>query len=151
MYNLVKFILKYHFTFLFILLEIIAGIIIFQNNKYQQVKFLNTSNFLTGGIYTIQSNIKSYFKLKEVNQQLAEENAELRKKVGEVFYSEIPTIYNDTVFKTDTIVVDTTRRLSFIAAKVISNSINKQFNIVFSTTCFQFPRLCDVRLIFQRN
>ena len=131
MYNLVKFILKYHFTFLFIILEIFAGIIIFQNNKYQQVKFLNASNFLTGGVYSFQENVKSYFKLKEVNRKLAEENAELRNQVNEIFYSEIPTLYNDTVFKNDTIIVDTTRHLKHIAAKVISNSVNKQFNIIY--------------------
>jgi len=131
MYNLVKFIAKYHFTFLFIILEIIAGVIIFQNNKYQKVKFLNASNFLTGGIYSFQENVKSYFKLKEVNQQLAEENAFLRNQVTEILYAEVPTIYNDTVFVNDTVIVDTTRQLKHIAAKVISNSINKQFNLIY--------------------
>lgn len=131
MYNLVKFILKYHFILLFVLLEIFAGVIIYQNNKYQQVKFLNASNFLTGGIFNIQSNVISYLKLKETNQALAEENAFLRNQVNEVFYTEIPTIYNDTIFKNDTVVVDTSRHLKHIAAKVISSSINKQFNIIF--------------------
>lgn len=131
MYNLVKFILKYHFIILFVLLEIFAGVIIVQNNKYQQVKFLNAANFLTGGVFNIQSNITSYLKLKETNEALAEENANLRNQVTEIYYSEIPTIYNDTVFKNDTVIIDTTRHLKHITAKVISNSTNKQFNVVF--------------------
>lgn len=131
MYNLVKFILKYHFIILFILLEIFAGIIIFQNNKYQQVKFLKASNVLTGGLFTIQSNITSYLKLKEANKELADENALLRSQLNEVYYTEIPTVFNDTVFKSDTVVVDSSRHLQHIAARVISNSLNKQFNIVF--------------------
>jgi rod shape-determining protein MreC len=98
MYNLIKFILKYHFTILFILIELIALSIVFQNNQYQKVKFLNASNVVTGGVYQIQSTILDYFKLKEINELLAEENARLKNEVFEINYVEIPTIYQDTVY-----------------------------------------------------
>ena len=131
MYNLVKFILKYHFTILFIFIELVALFIIFQNNKYQKVKFLNASNFVTGTVYSAQSSVTEYFKLKEVNERLAQENAALQHQLKEINYVEIPTLYNDTVFVMDTVIVDTTRQLYFTTAKVISNSLNKQFNTVF--------------------
>lgn len=131
MYNLVKFILKYHFSILFILIEFIAIFILIQNNKYQQVKFLNASNFITGSIYQAKSTVTDYFKLKEINEQLAEDNARLQNQVLELNYVEIPTLYNDTVFVNDTLILDTTRQMQYHSAKVISNSLSKQFNTIF--------------------
>lgn len=131
MYNLVKFILKYHFTILFILIELIALSIVFQNNNYQKVKFINASNFLTGGVYKMQSTVLDYFKLKEINEALAEENARLKNEVFEINYIEIPSLYNDTIYILDSLIIDTTRQSKFRTGKVISNSLNKQFNIIF--------------------
>lgn len=131
MYNLVKFILKYHFTILFILIEIIAISILIQNNQYQKVKFLNASNFVTGTLFNAKSTVTDYFKLREINEQLAQENAELQNNLKEFKYIEVPTLYNDTLFVNDTLVVDTTRQMKFHTAKVISNSLNKQFNTIF--------------------
>lgn len=131
MYNLVKFILKYHFTILFVFIELLALFIVFQNNKYQKVKFLNASNFVTGTVYSAKTSVTDYFKLKEINQSLAEENAMLQQQIRQINYMEIPTLYNDTVFVMDTIIIDTTRQFNFATAKVISNSLNKQFNTIF--------------------
>jgi rod shape-determining protein MreC len=131
MYNLIKFILKYHFTILFILIELSALSIIFQNNNYQKVKFINSSNFLTGGVYKIQSTVIDYFKLKEINEALAFENARLKNEVSEISYIKIPTLFYDTVFVNDTLIIDTTRQSDYRTGKVISNSINKQLNVIF--------------------
>ena len=131
MYNLVKFILKYHFTILFVLLELLAISIIVQNNQYQKVKFLNSANAVTGTIYDTKSSITEYVQLREVNEQLAIENAALQKQLLEINYVQVPTLYDDTVFKYDTLIVDTAQGMQYYTAKVISNSINKQFNTVF--------------------
>lgn len=131
MYNLVKFILKYHFTILFVLLELLAISIIVQNNQYQKVKFLNSANAVTGTVYDIKSSITDYFHLKEVNEELAIENAALQKQLLEINYVQVPTLYDDTVFRYDTLIIDTTEHMQYYTAKVISNSINKQFNTVF--------------------
>lgn len=131
MYNLIKFILKYHFTILFILIEIIAISILFQHNKYQKVKFINAANFITGSVYQAKSTVTDYFKLKAINQQLAMENAKLQSMVEEFNYIEVPTLYNDTVYVNDTLIIDTARQLHFHAAKVISNSLSKPFNTIF--------------------
>jgi rod shape-determining protein MreC len=131
MYNLVKFILKYHFTILFFLIELIALSIIFQNNQYQKVKFISASNFLTGGVYKAQSTITDYFKLREINEGLAEENARLKNQVTEINYVETPSLFNDTVYIIDSLIIDTTRQADYRTGKVISNSLNKQFNIIF--------------------
>ncbi|MCB9257639.1 MAG: rod shape-determining protein MreC [Chitinophagales bacterium] len=131
MYNLVKFIIKYHFLILFLFLELIASFIIFNNNKYHKVKYLNTANFLSGSIYNFQSGIKEYFKLKEVNEALAKENALLQEQILEITYMEVPKLFNDTVFVLDSLVLDTIQQMHYIPAKVINNSLNKQFNMIY--------------------
>lgn len=131
MYNLVKFIIKYHFVILFVFLELIASFIIFNNNKYHKVKYLNTSNFITGGVYSFQSNITDYLKLKEINAALAEENAQLRQEITTINYLEVPTLFNDTLYVIDSVLIDTIKALDYLPGKVINNSINKQFNTVF--------------------
>ncbi|MCB0510070.1 MAG: rod shape-determining protein MreC [Bacteroidetes bacterium] len=131
MYNLVKFIIKYHFLILFLFLELIASFIIFNNNKYHKVKYLNTANFLSGSIYNFQSGIKEYFKLKEVNEALAKENALLQEQILEITYMEVPKLFNDTIFVLDSLVLDTIQQMHYIPAKVINNSLNKQFNMIY--------------------
>lgn len=131
MYNLFKFIVKYNFFLLFLLLEIISLSLVVQYNSYQKAKFINSANTFTGTIYTIQSNIASFFKLKKVNEQLAEENAYLKSITKEIHYVEIPTLTDDTILLNDTIFLDTVIKLNYVPAKVISNTTNKQQNIIF--------------------
>jgi rod shape-determining protein MreC len=131
MYNLVKFILKYHFTILFIFLELLALLLIFQNNSYQKVKYLNTSNHFTGAILEAKAAFTDYFKLKEVNNQLAAENAQLKSKILSISYQEVPSLTTDTLIVSDTLLLDTILALKNYPAKVIGNSINKQLNIIF--------------------
>ena len=53
----------------------------FQSHSYHQSKFLNSSNFITGSIYTFSDNITSYFGLREENNRLVEENKRLRDRL----------------------------------------------------------------------
>lgn len=131
MYNLFKFIAKYHFFLLFLLLEIISLTLVVQYNNYQKAKFMNSANAFTGNIYTIQSNITGFFKLKKVNEQLAQENAYLKSVTKEIHYVEVPMLTSDSIFLTDTLFLDTLISLNYIPAKVISNTTNKQQNIIF--------------------
>lgn len=131
MYNLFKFLIKYHFFLLFLFLEIVSFTLVVQLNSYHKTKYINSANAFTGGIYTMQSNITDFFNLKKVNQQLAQENAYLKSLSKEIHYIEIPALTNDSVFYTDTLIIDTTYSLNYIPAKVISNTTSKQQNIIF--------------------
>ncbi len=78
MRNLLRFLTKNSFIFLFLFLEVIAFALLVQNNNYQNSKFFNSSNFLVGNLYTTVNNIDDYFDLKDDNQVLAEQNAKLQ-------------------------------------------------------------------------
>lgn len=131
MYNLLKFIAKYHFAILFFLIQIFNLALIFQNNKYHQTRFFNSANAISGKIYSSYSALTGYLNLIEQNEQLARENAELRNKLTEINFVEIPVLLNDTVFYYDTLIIDTNNRFAFNAAKVISNSTNKLHNLIY--------------------
>lgn len=131
MYNLIKFIGQYHFFFLFLFLQIFNVVLIFQYNSYQKTGFINSANKVTGSVYQSFNKITHYIGLQAVNEQLALENAQLKNQLKKVYYSEIPTLINDTIFKYDTLCVDTFKSFNCIAANIISNTINKQKNIIF--------------------
>lgn len=82
MRNLINFIIKNSYWFIFIILEIICFYFVFSNNSYQKSVFLNSTGEFTGRIYSVSSGISSYFGLKQENQDLLESNAELQSQIS---------------------------------------------------------------------
>ena len=121
MRSLLLFIWKNYFFFIFLLLESICIFLVVQNNYYQRASFVNSSNALSANVLETSSNIKQYFYLKNENENLSMENAELRSKLLE---SSSPTSINWTLRK------DTSLRLKyqFTSAKVVNNSTNRRNN-----------------------
>ena len=123
MRNLIRFLTKNSFIFLFLFLEVIAFGLLVQNNKYQNSKFFNSSNFLVGNLYTTVNNIDDYFNLKDDNQVLAQQNAKLQSTSLSSFIK---------VFGRLVQINDTTYMQSYVysSAKVINNSTNKRRNYI---------------------
>jgi len=121
MRNLIAFIRKYSFFLLFLGIEVLAFYLIFKNNHFQGSSFLNSTNEVTGGVYTKFANLSDYVHLKEVNDALRDENIRLREKQLDSFerlFGE-NIIVKDTLFK---------RKYLYTKAKVINNSTHKQNN-----------------------
>lgn len=121
MRNLLIFITKYNAFFLFLIFEIASLIIYVQYNSFQRASVINSTNQVTGNFYNRADELKGYLSLREVNDKLARENAQLRNQLK-------ASLYVDTVAKHQ--VVDTVYRqqYEYIDAKVINNSINKRNN-----------------------
>jgi len=123
MRNLIIFITKYNAFFLFLIFEISSLIIYVKYNSFQKASFINSSNAVTGNLYTQINGLYDYLSLKEVNDSLARENANLRNQLKSSFY--IDTLakrkVNDTIFKV---------QYQYIVAKVINNSINRSYNYI---------------------
>lgn len=130
MRNLIAFIVKNSSWFLFILLEIVCFYLIFQYNSYQRSVFFNSSNEISGRIYTISGNIMSYFGLREVNQDLLEKNAYLQNKV--LALENYVHSVNTNSLKTDAILKDSIEQdpYNFIIARVIGNSVSQVQNYI---------------------
>ncbi|MCF8217699.1 MAG: rod shape-determining protein MreC [Bacteroidales bacterium] len=121
MRNLILFLWRNNFFFLFLLLEVLAVYIIVQENYYHKNVFIHSSSQITGKIYEITDDITGYFKLKKTNTELAEENARLRNHSDYAFMkTPLKTIrHKDTLYH---------KYMEFIPARVISSSVSRRNN-----------------------
>lgn len=121
MRNLIRFIDRYSFFFLFLLFEVFAFYLLFKNNHYQQSSLLNSTNSFTGNVYSKYSDFTAYLDLRQINEQLAEQNSNLLENQlnahHKLFGENI--IVNDTIYE---------RQYHYASARVINNSTNKQNN-----------------------
>lgn len=121
MRNLILFIWKNNFFFLFLMLEALAVFLIVQGNYYHKNVFIHSSNQVTGKIYEVTHDVKGYFTLNRQNTKLAEENARLRNASDYAFMkSALTTIrHEDTLFH---------RVFEYIPARVISSTVSRRNN-----------------------
>ncbi|HPS13311.1 MAG TPA: rod shape-determining protein MreC [Prolixibacteraceae bacterium] len=121
MKNLLNFLLKFHHIILFILLEVICLTFIIKYNNFQRVKFLNSSNAIAGKVYTDLNTVKEFFNLRRQNEMLAAENKTLREELLTIRAANSNVL---TIRQLDSSAV------KLIPAKVINNSVNKQYNYI---------------------
>jgi rod shape-determining protein MreC len=104
-----------------LLLFTIALTFTIQTHSYHKSKFINSANFLTGGIYNSINNISDYFDLKTQNELLTEENNQLR------------SLLYDSKDKNDSIRLDSSLLNSpyhFTTAHVLKNSYSSTKNVL---------------------
>lgn len=78
MQQIINFIVRYKTALLYLFLLLVSLAFTAQSHSYHRSKFFNSANRISGGIYNSSQKISSYFNLKEVNEQLVEENRRLR-------------------------------------------------------------------------
>jgi len=123
MRSLFRFLLRNYFVMMFLALETISFVLMVSFNNYQRVTFFNSSNDLVGTVYERFSHMDDYFSLSRTNARLAAENASLRKQLQ----LRIQLQEKYPVNRPDTVEAPA---YYFTSAKVISNSVNKQFNYI---------------------
>ncbi len=123
MRNLLRFIIRYHFFFLFLLLETISIILIVQHNNYQKAQFINFTETLQGSFYEAFGGIREYLSLRQTNRELYMENTLLRNRIDRL-------LRNQELTRATGYDSIPHRQFSYIPAKVINNSVNKQFNFI---------------------
>ena len=123
MRSLFRFLLRNYFLMMFLALEAISFVLIVSFNNYQRVAFVNSSSNFAGAVYEKFSSIDDYFSLSRTNARLAADNASLRKQLQlrMSLQEQYPVNRPDTVEAPAYV---------FTAAKVISNSVNKQLNYI---------------------
>lgn len=122
MQQIFNFIFRNKNFLLFLLLFIISMIFTTQSHSYHRSKFVNSANFLSGGIYGTFSDISGYFSLKSTNNELVQENLRLRKM-----------LLNTKDSLADKIIIDSTsfdKSYMLISTKVIQNEFNQRDNFL---------------------
>lgn len=82
MRNLLNFLIKYNYWFLFLLLEVTSFVLLFRFNHYQQSVYFTSANGVSGKVYEVSGGISSYFHLKSVNEDLLDRNMLLEQRVA---------------------------------------------------------------------
>ena len=118
MRNLISFIWKHYFFFLFLSLESISIYLIVQNNYFQRAGFINSTNTLSGSIFQTYNDANQYLDLKDNNKQLARENAMLREIALSSY--RITRVAKE-IYK---------QKYQYISAKVVNNSTNRRNNYI---------------------
>jgi len=80
MRNLINFLIQYSVVILFLVLEVISFTLIVNNQDYQKSVFLSSSNSVISGMYKINNSVVEFFKLRDANDNLSEENTALKTR-----------------------------------------------------------------------
>ncbi|TXE06143.1 rod shape-determining protein MreC [Seonamhaeicola algicola] len=121
MQQIINFIIRNKNFLLFLLLFLLALVFTIQSHSYHKSKFVNSANFVSGGVYNSVNNISEYLHLKSQNQLLTEENNRLRN-----------LLFNSNV-NADSTFIDTTKfglAYKFYSASIIKNSYTTKDNIL---------------------
>jgi rod shape-determining protein MreC len=120
MRNLLHFFLRNYFVFLFLFLEGISFLLIFQFNAFQRSGFVSNTRSITSALQDNFSGLQSYFYLRTENEVLAIENARLRNELSKRGNLEpVPGMVVDTVSRTS---------YQYIPSRVVTASVNRQYN-----------------------
>ena len=127
MRNLLDFLVKYNYWFLFILLEATSFVLLFHFNRYQQSVFFTSANAAAGKLYEAQSSITSYFHLKEVNEDLLNRNMLLEQRIA-TLEEELADLHADSVHYPSLDSIPPQSAYTWHKAHVIKNSLNRLDN-----------------------
>src|SRR5690554_7290359 len=81
MQKIIHFFVVYKNTLLTVFLFFLAVYFTIQSHSYHTDKVVHSAHHVSGTLYKIQSDISSYFKLREQNQKLIEENVFLKNSL----------------------------------------------------------------------
>jgi rod shape-determining protein MreC len=125
MRSLFRIIYLYRAFFTFLLFEILCAWIIATSNLYQSSILFNSANALSGKLFRIRDNIGKYLSLSWQNNDLARENAFLRRIITE-------SAQKGNLITSGNLAADSTwsAQYDFIPARVINNSVRRTNNFL---------------------
>ena len=123
MRSLLNFLLRFKTLILFLVLEVVALAMISTSHNYHQTVFYGLSRNITGFVARRVERGTYYFRLRQVNEELVQENTMLRKRIEGLTSApqEGVAAVHDTVSGVN---------YTYLSARVISNSVNKQKNFI---------------------
>ena len=128
MHNLLAFLSKYYHWLIFLLLEVVSGVMLFKYNSYQGSAWISSANAVVGKIYEWQSGIEHFFSLSQSSEQLTQRNLYLEEEVLQLRKSLAKATADSSWFQKHEMAH--LSQYKQIPAKVISNSIHKKDNLI---------------------
>lgn len=128
MRNLLEFLAKYNHWFVFLILEVVSMVLLFQYNSYQGSAWFSSANAVTGKLYEWDANVETFFSLTKVNQELTQRNAYLEQEVQKLSDSLVSVTKDSSIYHRDLFAL--LRNYRLIPAKVVANSVDKPGNLM---------------------
>lgn len=128
MRNLLEFLAKYNHWFVFLILEVVSMVLLFQYNSYQGSAWFSSANAVTGKLYEWDANVETFFSLTKVNQELTQRNAYLEQEVQKLSDSLVSVTKDSSIYHRDQFAL--LRNYRLIPAKVVENSVDKPGNLM---------------------
>lgn len=128
MRNLLEFLAKYNHWFVFLILEVVSMVLLFQYNSYQGSAWFSSANAVTGKLYEWDANVETFFSLTKVNQELTQRNAYLEQEVQKLSDSLVSMTKDSSIYHRDQFAL--LRNYRLIPAKVVANSVDKPGNLM---------------------
>ncbi|MBQ7414151.1 MAG: rod shape-determining protein MreC [Prevotella sp.] len=128
MQNLLEFFQKYHHWFLFVLLEVISLVLLFQYNSYQGSAWLSSANAISGKVNEGRAEVESFFSLKKMNGNLTLRNFYMERQLNQ-----LRRLYGEATEDTAGLwakEMHFLKKYRLVPAKVITNELNKMNNLL---------------------
>lgn len=110
-----------NFTLLFLFLWFSSLYLVILNNRFQQVYVFNSANTVVATILESMHEVSEYLNLKQTNQSLARENADLRSMLASNFYN---LNVGDSTVKDSSLL----QQYTYAPARVVNSTINRRNN-----------------------
>ncbi|KXB39543.1 rod shape-determining protein MreC [Bacteroidales bacterium KA00344] len=128
MRNLLEFLAKYNHWLVFLLLEIISMVLLFQYNSYQGSVWFTSANVVAGKVLSWSAEVESFFSLSKVNAELTQRNLYLEQQVKELS-GKLTTATGDSLWMRKG-QFEQLKDYRLIPAKVVSNRLNSADNLI---------------------
>jgi len=128
MRNLIEFLAKYNHWFVFVLLEVISFVLLFQYNSYQGSVWFSSANLISGKVYDLNAEILSFFSLTKANTVLTQRNLYLERQVAQLSDQLVKVSKASSLIHQGQLQMLADYKL--IPAKVVSNTIDKSDNFM---------------------
>ena len=128
MKNLLEFLHKHHHWFLFVILEVISAVLLFQYNSYQNSVWFTTANVIAGRVYEWSSAVEAFFSLTKVNEDLTLRNFYLERQV-----TQLRRLYGEAtqeVSSKERQELEMLSQYKLIPAKVVTNELHERDNLL---------------------
>ena len=128
MRNLLDFLYKYHHWLVFIVLEVVSVVLLFQYNSYQGSVWFSSASAVAGKAYELESKMTAYLSMAKANEELTMRNIYQERQLDQLrrLYAEATKDTTDMERKG----LEFLSQYQLIPAKVVENSIHKLENLI---------------------
>ena len=128
MRNLLDFLVKYSYWFLFFVLEAVSFVLLFQFNSYQGSVWFSSAHAVAGKLYETTSAVESYFQLSKINTELTQRNLYLEQRLCKLEKEKSDSVADSTM--ENSLLLKSLQPYRLIPAQVVNMKWGRKDNLL---------------------